>query len=241
MLHVTPHHDQGQKSPNIPAQSGMELVLKKHRRMVILAGGAILLLSYFLKDVANDKAKDGIATMRAAESQYRASLPLQQDQLKKLFDTAQMLKADDAKSLSRSSVLAAVGDLTVGSGQISQNLFWFAMSCVKGAPKKESDEASEALHRTTVIHGEAEAFLAHPPDDADAFKAGAQMMIDKLTTLQNNAAEAGTGLQVYELGALEHLEKQSSRYGGLITTLFLLGLVLNTLGALYGLETPKEG
>jgi hypothetical protein len=111
-----------------------------------------LLLSYFLKDVANDNAKDEIATMRAAESQYRASLPLQQDQLKKLFDTAQMLKADAAK-FSRSSVLAAVDDLTVGSGQISQNLVWFAMSCVKGAPKKESDEASEALHRTTVSWG----------------------------------------------------------------------------------------
>src|ERR1700723_2251668 len=219
---VTPHHDQGQKSTNIPAQSGMELVLKKHRRMLILAGAAILLLSYFLKDVANDKAKDEIATMRAAESQYRASLPLQQDQLKKLFDMAQMLKADDAKSLSRSSVLAAMGDLAVGSGQISQNLFWFAMSCVKGAPKKEIDEASDALHRTTAICGEAEAFLAHPPDDADAFKAGAHAMIDKLTTLQNYAAEAGTGLQVYELGALEHLAKQSSRYGGLITPLLLL-------------------
>jgi hypothetical protein len=62
----------------------------------------------------------------------------------------------------------------------------------------------------------------------------------KLTTLHNNAAEAGTGLQVYELGALEHLEKQSSRCGGLITTLFLLGLVLNTLGALSGLGIPKE-
>jgi hypothetical protein len=238
---VTTHHEQGRKSLNAPAQGGIELVLKKHRRTLIFAGAAILLATYFLKDVASDKAKDEIGAMRAAESQYRASLSLQQDQLRKLFDAAQMLKAADAKALSRISVLATVGDLTVGSGQISQNLFWFAMSCLPGAPKKESDEAGEVLHRTTVIHGEAEAFLAHSPADADAFKAGAQTMIEKLTTPQNNTAEAGTGLQVYELGALEDLERKSSRYGGLITALFLLGLVLNTLGALHGVETPKEG
>jgi hypothetical protein len=234
------HRQHTQVSADVAPKNGLQRFLKSHRRTFILTGAAVLLATYFLKDVANDKAKEEIATMRAAESQYRASLSLQQEQLKKLFDTSQMLKSGDAKSLSRSSVLAAVGDLTLGAGSISHNLFWFAKSCLPGAPEKGTDEAQDVLHRTGDIHGEVGEFLAHPPADAEALNKGAQAIIDKLTNLQDSTAEAGTGLQVYELGALEHVEKKSSWYGSLITALFFLGLVLNTLGALYGLESVKE-
>src|SRR5258708_12136446 len=120
---VTRDHEEGRKCWNAPAQGGIELVLKKHRRTLIFTGAGILLATYFLKDVASDKAKDEIAAMRAAESQYRATLSLQQDQLRKLFDAAQMLKPPNAKALSRISVLPTFGALTVGSAPISHNLF----------------------------------------------------------------------------------------------------------------------
>lgn len=238
---ATTHQQQAKSTAGGAKGSSFDEILKRYRRPLILASAVILAATYFIKDIALEKTKEDVTKLREAESQYIASLPPQQNQLKNLFDTSEMLKTTDPKSLSRTVVTVSVANLALGIGNSSHFLFAFAMSSVNYVPDDVSDKAQKALHLNVKVHDDIGQFLARPPADAEAFRSKAEVMVDELTNLQTSLDEAGTELRSSSPEILERLEKKSSLYGGLITTLFLLGLILSTTSALYGLETVKEG
>jgi hypothetical protein len=105
------------------------------------------------------------------------------------------------------------------------------------APRPQIEKAEEILGRTGDIHGMAQSLMAHPPADANALKASAQLLIGKLTALQNDVASVEAGLQMYHLETRTRLQ-QSPSYALLITALYLVGVFLTVLGAFSRIEIP---
>jgi hypothetical protein len=224
--------------PEHQKRKGLGAFFTSHRRAVIVLGALIMLATYFVKDVVNEQTKEKAAAINAGASAYLASMPELRGQLNDLFNAEQMLNAN-ATFVPRATVLAFIGNLTLRAQTNTLQLSAFLKSMPDTVLLK-GPEVDEIMKRTTQVADAGKDFLTHPPADAATFQTAAKLLIQQFTDLETATGKVGSDLKILANDASEHLERESSWYGNLITVLYLLGLAFTVVMGLYGVEVPKS-
>jgi hypothetical protein len=205
---------------------------------MILLGAAIMLVSYFLRDVVREDVRDRLAAMNAGASEYRTNLPSLEQQTADLGATSKVLAGDPA-SIPREKVLLAIEKLTNRQIENLNELFAF-WNNMPDVPKNNLVEIREIVGRTEEVSAAWRKFVEQAPPDARALVGGALSLVQQLSEVNGRTSTSGAELQVFELEESKRLKHQSSFYGEGITVLYILGLALTVLSGLYGVELPNR-
>jgi len=226
------------KAHHSERKKGLGPLLAKYRRPLIVVGALISLVSYFVKDGVRERTKDKATAASAGSVAYLASMPELRAQLSDLFTAEQLLKSDPS-STARTNLLLLIGNLTLRAQTNTLQLSAF-LKTVPDALLTQGPVVSEIMKQTDQVALAGKDFLAHPPADGGAFQTAATSLVQRFTSLENAVGKTGSELKIFATDDAEKLERASSRYGAIITVLYVFSLGLTSVAGLYGIEVSKN-